>query len=320
MTATDPLRALRATSPNLLRYLVAVAEQRHIGRAAAACHVAQSTLSAQLAQWERRMKVRVFARDTHGVRVTPLGERIVAAARTALAGLHAVEQAASEARPPFFGPLRLGVIPTAAPGWLPLAVPAIRAAFPGVELPIREGMTAELSAAIEAGRLDAALLAELPGMAARHGLAAIAVEPFVAAVPAGHALARARRVAGAELAAAGLLLLDEGHCLREQALAVCAADTAGGHADAAGGAADYRATSLATLREIVAAGGGTTLLPALAAGDDPRLAIRPLADPDASRCLVLIWRRGDDRAAGFLALAGALRAAVARHPALRTIT
>jgi LysR family hydrogen peroxide-inducible transcriptional activator len=291
----------RATTIPVLRYLVALADHGHFGRAAAAAGVAQSTLSTVVADWEQRMRCPVFTRDRRGVHPTPAGERIIAAARNALAALAEVEAVAGSAKPPFFGPVRLGVIPTVGPYALPFVTSALAEAFPGLELPLREATTAELLAALEGGRLDIALLALLPGMEARWAVAPLYHEPFLAALPARHPLAGEAEVQPEALLTSGLLLLDEGHCLREQAMSLCRARPG------AGTGADFRATSLETLRQIVAAGGGTTLLPALAVGEpDPRLAVRPLAG-GPGRDIALIWRRNDPRAAAYQQLAGPIR-------------
>jgi LysR family hydrogen peroxide-inducible transcriptional activator len=296
-----PIFDPKATGIPALRYIVAVADHRHFGHAAAACHVAQPTLSALVAQWERRLGCIVFERDPKGVRLTPRGERVVAAARAALTAVAAVEVAATSGAAPFYGPVRLGVIPTVGPYALPFVAPALRRAFPGLNLPIREGTTAALLADLDAGRLDVALLALLPGLTERGAVMALYTEPFVAALPRNHDLADHEIVDATALAGAGLLLLDEGHCLRDQALAVCQQ-----RSDSAAGA-DFRATSLETLRQIVAAGGGVTLLPALAVGDeDRRLVLRPLRD-EPSRTIGLMWRGQDPRAEAYRSLGDAIR-------------
>jgi LysR family hydrogen peroxide-inducible transcriptional activator len=293
----SPIFDPRATGIPVLRYLVAVAEHRHFGQAAAACQVSQPTLSALISQWERRLRCPVFERSPRGIRVTPAGERIVAAARQALAAIAAVENAATEAKPPFFGPVRLGVIPTVGPYALPFVVPAVQRAFPDLELPIREGTTSALLAELDAGRLDVALLAILPGMEARYTVLPLYAEPFFAAMPRAHRLAGKAEIDAKDLSTAGLLLLDEGHCLREQALEACQ------YQAPASVGADFRATSLETLRQIVASGGGVTLLPALAAGDeDRRLVLRPLRG-GPGRNIGLIWRPQDPRGDAYRGLA-----------------
>jgi LysR family transcriptional regulator, hydrogen peroxide-inducible genes activator len=296
----------RATAVPVLRYLVAVADHRHFGRAAAAASVSQPTLSAMVTQWERRMRCVVFERGARGVSLTPVGERVVAAARRALIALEEVERVASLARPPFFGPLRLGVIPTVGPYALPSVTAALTRAYPDLEAPIREGTTAELSAALDAGRIDIALLAVLPGMAERYVVEDLYDEPFHVALPRGHRLAKRSVITVADLADEHLLLLDEGHCLREQALQVCQRRLDPGSGP------DYRATSLETLRQIVASGAGVTLLPALAVQeDDRRLVMRPLED-DAGRRIALIWRRNDPRSDAYRLLSAPIRRALPR--------
>lgn len=293
----------KATTIPVLRYLVAVADHRHFGRAAEAASISQPTLSALISRWERSMRVRVFERDQHGVRVTPAGERIVAAARAALEALRAVEAAAAEAKPPFFGPVRLGVIPTVGPYALPFICPALERAFPGLELPIREAPTGELLAGLDAGRIDVAILAALPAMAGRYATERLYREPFLVALPRANRLAARSELCGDDLAGERLLLLDDGHCLRDQALAVC-----NRRAEQTGGA-DYRATSLETLRQLVAAGAGVTILPALAGPgeDSPRLVVRPMTGEGAERTIVLAWRQSDPRAEAYRSLAVPIR-------------
>ncbi len=302
MVTREPIFEARATSLPVLRYLVAVAEHRHFGRAAEAARISQPTLSALIGQWEKRMKCQVFEREAHGVRITPAGERVVLAARQALDAIRAMEAAASEAKPPFFGAVRFGVIPTVGPYALPFVTSALEKAFPGLELPIREGTTADLIAALDAGRIDVAMLALTSGMTERFAVDALYDEPFLVALPRGHRLAEGKAVATADLANERLLLLDEGHCLRDQALALC------GHRAGQSAGADYRATSLETLRQIVASGAGVTILPALAVGDDDRrLVLRPFAGEPAFRTIVLLWRRHDSRVAAYPLLAGPIR-------------
>ncbi len=291
----------RATTIPVLRYLVALDDQRHFGRAAAAARVSQPTLSALIAQWEKRMACVVFERDTRGVRPTPVGERVIAAARQALAALETVERLAAEAKPPFYGPLRLGVIPTVGPYALPFITAALASHFPDLEAPIREGTTAELLTALDHGRVDVVLLALLPGLTDRYGSEVLYDEPFLVALPKGHRLAAQERIGVADLAHERLLLLDEGHCLRDQALAVCR------RLDEPTSGPDYRATSLETLRHIVASGAGVTLLPALAArAADTNLVIRPM-EGDPVRTIGFLWRSADPRAEAYQLLGGPVR-------------
>jgi LysR family hydrogen peroxide-inducible transcriptional activator len=291
----------RATTIPVLRYLIAVAEHRHFGRAAAAARISQPTLSTMIRQWERRMRCVVFERGSRSVTITHAGERVIAAARKALDALREIEAVATESKSPFFGPLRLGVIPTVGPYALPFVTAALERAFPELEAPIREGTTADLTAALDAGRIDVALLAILPGMRGRYTAEALYEEPFVAALPRGHRLAERATIDPTSLAGERLLLLDEGHCLREQALAVCQR-----RSEATAGP-DYRATSLETLREIVASGAGVTLLPALAVHeDDRRITMRPLSG-NPCRTIGLIWRANDPRDAAYRKILAPIR-------------
>lgn len=287
MATIDPIFDPRATTIPVLRYLVAVADHGHFGRAAQACAVAQPTLSAQVAQWERRMRVQVFERHAQGARLTPQGERVVTEARKVLGGLRELEGAAVSGVPPFFGPLRLGVIPTLGPYLLPLVCPALEQAFPGLELPISEAQTADLLDALDHGRLDAVLLADLPGIDATREVLPLFDEPFHLAMPARHPLTRRERIGADDLAGERLLLLDEGHCLRDQALSVC---RLAGAEERPG----FRATSLETLRQMVAAGVGVTLLPELAVqppvAPSPDVRLLRFREPVPRREVAMFWR------------------------------
>jgi LysR family transcriptional regulator, hydrogen peroxide-inducible genes activator len=293
-------------SPQQLRYLLTLAETRHFGRAAALCAVTQSTLSAGLLALERQLDAAILDRSA-GKRVvfTPLGRELVERARTALAALEAVAEAAEAARAPLSGPLRLGLIPTVGPFLLPRLMPAIRTAFPRLRLYLREDLTPRLVEDLGNGRLDVLLVA-LP--CACHGAEALAVarDEFLAALPHGHRLASAATVPVAALAAERVLLLEDGHCLRDQALAVCGMQSAGPDG--------FAATSLHTLAQMVAGGLGVTLLPRLAVdagiAQGTGLEVRPLAGAGAWRTLGLLWRAHAPRAEEYRALAPVLAAAI----------
>jgi LysR family hydrogen peroxide-inducible transcriptional activator len=292
-----------------LEYAVAVAEARHFGRAARACAVSQPALSAQIQALEQLLGVRLFERSRRGVSLTPAGERVVARARDALRALDGLTEAAALAREPLCGPLHLGVIPTVAPYLLPRWLPHVRTAWPKLRLFLREERTARLLAQLAAGELDLLLLA-LPVSRPELESFSIAREPFVLAAPAGHPLARGRRpLAQSELAGQPVLLLEDGHCLRDQALAVC-------QQSGAGVSEDVRATSLPTLVQMVASGLGVTLLPVSAAEVEARgraeLAVRAFRPPLPSRELGLVWRRASPRAAEFRMLGELLRRHVPR--------
>jgi LysR family hydrogen peroxide-inducible transcriptional activator len=282
--------------------LVALAETRHFGRAANACSVTQSTLSAGLLALERQLDCRIVDRSAgRHVVFTSLGLELVARARTALTALEAVTEAAVAAREPMAGPLRLGVIPTVGPFLLPRLMPSLRSAFPKLRLYLREDTTARLIERLTANRLDLLLLA-LPCDCGTAQVLPVARDDFFVAVPSGHRLAQEEMIAVSALASERLLLLEDGHCLRDQALAVCGL-LAGERGDQDG----FAATSLHTLVQMVAGGLGVTLLPRLAitagitAGTD--LVLRPLSGPGAWRTLGLAWRTNAPRAADYHALA-----------------
>jgi LysR family hydrogen peroxide-inducible transcriptional activator len=295
-----------------LEYVVAVADHRSFRKAAAACAVSQPALSAQIAQVEDLLGVQIFERDRRQVLITPVGAEIVARGRGALAAAAAVVDAASALAQPLTGALRLGVIPTIAPYLLPIVLPAVRATYPRLRLALREERTAQLLALLDDGRLDAGVLAlPVPG-----DLAAVALyrEDFVLAVPAAHPLAGRVRVREADLDDAPVLLLDDGHCLRDQALAVC--DSAGAHEHT-----ELRATSLPTLVQMVAGGLGVTLLPEMAAAalaSHGEVAHARFVAPAPGRDVGLVWRMSSARGRELGLLAELLRErAVAHLAALR---
>lgn len=268
-----------------LQYAAAVAETGGFRRAAELCHVSQPSLSAQLAQLEQALGVRLFERNRRRVFLTPAGETLLDRARRALTEADDLLTAARMIRDPLTGTLRIGVIPTVSPYLLPDVVAALRDKHPRLTVLWTEERTATLLRELAAGRLDAILLARVPGM---EGLAQeiIAEDPFVLAGSPSHPLLRARRnLTAADLDGERVLLLEDGHCFRDQALEVCARASAQ--------AADFRATSLSTLAQMAAGGSGLTLLPALSLPVENRrgeLAVRRFAAPAPSRTLVLAWR------------------------------
>ena len=299
-------------SSQQLRYLVALADQGHFGRAAATCAVTQSTLSAGILALERQLDAPLIERGaTRRPVFTAVGMEVVARARLALAALEEVSEAAAAARDPLSGPLRLGVIPTIGPFLLPRLMPVLRQAFPRLRLWLREDQTARLVAQLEAGRLDLLLLA-LPCDCAAAEQVAIAADPFVLALPAHHRLAAQPVVALEALAAERVLLLEDGHCLRAQAQEACGLPRGLAAEDG------FAATSLHTLVQMAAGGLGLALLPRLAveggvlAGTD--LVVRPLAAgpreaaAPPARTLALAWRPRSPRAAAFRALAPTIAA------------
>lgn len=286
-----------------LEYVVAVADTLGFRKAAERCHVSQPSLSAQVRELEDVLGVRLFERDRRRVLLTPAGADLVQRARRVLREAGDLAEAAVRLGDPLAGPLRLGVIPTIAPYLLPEAVPAVLARFPKIRLFFREEKTEVLVASLADGKLDAAVLA-LEADVGDLGRAVIATDPFVLAAPKKHRLARKRAITAADLEGETVLLLDDGHCLRGQALSYCA----GAHASES----SFRATSLSTLAQMVSSGAGVTLLPELAVAIENRrgqLAIRPFAAPAPSRTVALVWRPSSPMAKELTELAGVLRKA-----------
>jgi len=289
-----------------LEYIVAVADTLGFHKAAAVCHVSQPTLSAQVQLLESVLDVRLFERDRRRVLVTPAGEDIVARARRVLLETEDLIAAATRAQTPFAGTLRVGVIPTLAPYLLPEVTPAITKRYPALALVFQEAKTADIVKSLGEGTLDAgvaALEAELGDLA--H--AEIARDDFVVALPKDHPLAKKKQLSLDELEAERVLLLDEGHCFREQALSLCA--------KAEAEVASFRATSLATLAQMVSSGAGITLLPALAVPVENRrgqFEVRPFTKPVPRRTIVLVWRKSSPFGAAFEELASVLARALAK--------
>ncbi len=287
-----------------LQYVVAVAETLGFHRAAERCRVSQPTLSAQIQQLESVLGVTLFERDRRRVLVTRAGEEIVARAKRVLMDVDDLLAAASTVRDPLAGTFRIGVIPTVAPYVLPEISPVLASRFPRLRLVFREEKTADVVRGLQAGELDAGLVARVPELGdLAH--ADLLEEKFVAALPNAHRLAGRKRLGLGDLEDEEVLLLDEGHCLRSQALALCS--RAGAHE------AGLRATSLATLAQMVSAGQGITLLPELAVPVENRrgqLAVRPFTAPAPTRTLALVWRPASPLAPAFEAVADVLRTAL----------
>lgn len=281
-----------------LAYLVALAEAGHFGRAAETCFVTQPALSTQVRELERRLGTALVERLPRGIRLTPAGARVVTRARAVLRDVEELMEEVGAGEGELAGPVALGVIPTVAPYVLGGLVPTLVNRFPDADLRLEELQTAPLLERLRDGRIDLALCA-LPVPGDDLHAAVLADDPFLLAVPDGHALARGRGPVSVDvLAEQRVLLLDDGHCLRDQALSVC--DLAGSHP------ADARATSLPTLVQMVAAGGGVTLLPASAAAVEARpgngIAVRRFREP-VHRTLGFVWRATSPRAAAYEELA-----------------
>ena len=300
----------RAPHPCTLRqlqYVVTVADTRSFRQAASLCAVSQPSLSAQVAQLERTLGVTLFERTKRRVLPTPAGEELLARARDVLREADDLTEAAARLADPFAGALRVGVIPTISPYLLPDIAPVLRTRHPRLRILWTEDKTPALVARLHAGDLDAALVAleaELGDVAHE----TIGRDPFVLAVPLGHPLGvRTGPASARDLGGTSVLLLDDGHCFREQALAWCSR----AHAHEL----DYRATSLPTLTQMVADGAGVTLLPALAVPTETRrsaLRVRPFAAPAPGRTIALVWRRGTPLAPALRAIAGTIKDVYAR--------
>ncbi len=287
-----------------LQYLKLLSEHGSFSRAAEAAHVSQPALSAGVQELERILGAPVVERARSGVILTPVGLEAVRRAEDVLARAEDLVEAARGAGNPLSGRFRLGVIPTIAPFLLPRALPGLKQAWPGLRLYLREDLTPRLIAALKTGALDAAVIA-LPYDMAGLEWAHIADDEILAAAPAGHPLARAAAFDIEALNPEDLILLEDGHCLRDQALSAC-------RIDAPRGEDVFAATSLTTLMQMVSAGLGVSFVPAMAAQAgltaDAGVAVRPIAKGHPSREIVVAWRAGSSRRREGELLAGAFAA------------
>ena len=270
-----------------LKYLVALADLRHFGKAAEACFVSQPTLSTQIRKLEDELGVALVERAPRKVMLTAVGQDVVQRARRIVADVEQMKEAARRSRDPESGSLRLGVFPTLGPYLLPHVVPQLRERFPHLELLLVEEKSDVLLQSLREGKLDAALLA-LPVHDEQLHAEFLFEEPFVFAAPVRHPLAAQDSLAMSQISDETLLLLEDGHCLRDQALDVCRLS---GAQEKSG----FRATSLETLRQMVAAGVGVTLLPALSVHEpiaqSPNIRLLPFRDPPPRRQIALVWRK-----------------------------
>jgi len=288
-----------------LQYVVAVAETLGFRRAAERCAVSQPTLSTQIQHLEAVLGVKLFERGHGGVIVTVVGEEIVARARRVLLETEDLIAVATRARDAFTGTFRVGVIPTIAPYFLPEVSQVLAKAYPRLRLVFREEKTEDTVRDLWAGTLDAGLVA----LEADLGLlehASVMRDPFLVAMPKGHPLAKKPKISAADLDDQEVLLLEDGHCLRAQALEFCA--------KAGSREMDLRATSLATLVQMVASSGALTLLPASTISVENRraqLEIRPFTKPAPFRTVALVWRPRSPFRDAFRETASTLRAELA---------
>jgi LysR family hydrogen peroxide-inducible transcriptional activator len=289
-----------------LKYLVALADHGHFGKAAEACFITQSTLSTQIKKLEDFLGVTLFDRSLKRVTPTPTGREILAAARNIVEESGRIRALARHAQDPMTRTLSLGVIPTLGPYYLPHALTLVHKKHPGLRLLLREEMTPQILEHLADGKLDAGLLA-MPVTDDSLRVEPLFYEPFFAALPAGHALAKHDMLKVSDIMKEKLLLLDEGHCLRDQALDVCGTGSRGRE--------EVRATSLETLRQMVGMGLGLTLLPALAVDAGPRkskkmIETRPFKSPPPGRTIGLVWRKRAPFPETFEHLAATLKASL----------
>ncbi|MCG6951988.1 MAG: hydrogen peroxide-inducible genes activator [Betaproteobacteria bacterium] len=285
-----------------LRYIVAVADACHFGRAAERCHVSQPSLSASIAKLEDELGIKLFERSRRGAKLTAAGEEVIAQARRALDEAARVKTVAQQGRNPLKGILRLGVIHTIAPYLLPDLVAALHRAAPEMPLDIEENTTAALDGLLKAGTLDVVVLA-LPYEESGILTQALYDEPFKVIVPRGHPLARRKTISADELDVADLLLLPVGHCLRDQVLDACREFTRPPPPGRQG-------NSLETLRSMVASGMGISVLPASALTAryaNPLIKVIDFASPVPMRRVALAWRKGFARPAAVAQLAETIR-------------
>ena len=278
-----------------LRYIVAVARERHFGRAAESCFVSQPTLSVAIKKLEEELGVTLFERGPGEVSVTPVGERVVEQAQRVLEGAAHIKEIAAAGHDPLAEPLRLGAIYTIGPYLLPKLVPILRRNAPAMQLLIQENFTHRLAEMLKQGEVDVILIAlpfEEPGIVVRP----VYDEPFMVAVPQGHAWEKKKSVTADELTSESLLLLGEGHCLRDQVLDFCHAAARSPHRSHLARALE--GGSLETIRQMVASGVGVTVLPSTsvgAGGKSELIRIRPFARPVPARRVALAWRRSFPR-------------------------
>ena len=278
-----------------LRYIVAVARERHFGHAAEACFVSQPTLSVAVKKLEEELGVALFERGPGEVSITPSGQKIVEQAQRVLEEAARIKEIAVSGRDPLAGTLRLGAIYTIGPYLLPKLVPILRKNAPTMQLLIQENFTHRLGEALKSGEVDAILIAlpfEAPGLATR----ALYDEPFLVAVPKGHPWEHRKRVTSDELMSESLLLLGEGHCFRDQVLEICHSVKAKERSSVA---RTMEGGSLETIRQMVAGGVGVTVLPATSIGaggiNSELIRILPFARPAPARRVALAWRRSFPR-------------------------
>jgi LysR family transcriptional regulator, hydrogen peroxide-inducible genes activator len=291
-----------------LRYIVAVARERHFGRAAEACFVSQPTLSVAIKKLEEELDVKIFERGSNEVSMTPLGEAIVRQAQQVIEQAHGIREIAKRGKDPLAGPLRLGIIYTIGPYLLPDLVKNAIEHTPQMPLILQENFTVKLLDMLRTGELDCAIMAE-PFPESGLAIAALYDEPFMAAVPRTHPLAGRASITSEELKRETMLLLGTGHCFRDHVLEVCP-EFARFSSDTEGIKKSFEGSSLETIKHMVASGMGVTVVPALSVPREPQthVAFIPFAEPVPTRRVVLAWRKSFTRYEAIAALRNAVYA------------
>jgi len=289
-----------------LRYIVAVARERHFGRAAEACYVSQPTLSVAIKKLEEELDVKIFERGAAEVSVTPLGEEIVRQAQSVIEQAGAIKEIAKRGKDPLAGALRLGIIYTIGPYLLPELVKHTIERYPQMPLMLQENFTVKLLEMLRLGELDCAIMAE-PFPDTGLAIAPLYDEPFVVAVPATHELANRSSISSQELKSQTMLLLGTGHCFRDHVLEVCP-EFARFSSDAEGIRKSFEGSSLETIKHMVASGMGITVVPSLSVPKEPTAHLRyiPFEAPVPTRRVVLAWRRTFTRYEAIAALRNAV--------------
>jgi LysR family hydrogen peroxide-inducible transcriptional activator len=291
-----------------LKYIVAVARERHFGRAAEACHVSQPTLSVAVKKLEEELDVKLFERGASEVSTTPLGAQIVRQAQQVIEQAAAIREIAKTGKDPVTGPLRLGVIYTVGPYLLPDLVRQAIERVPQMPLMLQENFTVKLLDMLRSGEIDCAIMAE-PFPDAGLAVAPLYDEPFMVAVPKSHPLAKRKKVSAQELKQETMLLLGAGHCFRDQVLEVCP-EFARFSSNADGIRKSFEGSSLETIKHMVASGMGVTVVPQLSVpqGAQPHVAYLKFEAPVPTRRVVLAWRRSFTRYEAIAALRNAVYA------------
>ena len=294
-----------------LRYIVAVARERHFGRAAESCFVSQPTLSVAVRKLEEEIGVALFERGTNEISVTVLGQQIVAQAQRVLEAVEVIRQLAQQGKDPLDGPLRLGAIYTIGPYLLPHLIPALGKRAPRMPLLIVESFTADLSERLRNGELDVIVIS-LPFAEPGIMTQPLYDENFVVAMPAKHAWSSKKSIKAVDLPTQNLLLLGSGHCFRDQVLKVCPALNRSSGAGPGSMQQTLEGSSLETIRHMVASGAGITVLPCSSAtsssAEKKLLAIKPFAPPAPTRRVALAWRQSFPRTAAIEAVRQAILA------------